>query len=416
MSWLYNAALFLLSLAYLPKLFQKKYRGSLKQRLGFKLPHKNLASPVIWIHMVSVGETRAMIPLVNTLREKFQNASFVYSSVTQTGFQEVQRSLPRGALHFYLPVDFSWVMKKMMRRIKPNLLLLSEGDLWFHMLKYAKEEDAATFVVNGKISETSARRFSRAAFFSNKLFPLIDRFCVQNTRVMDRLIDIGVEPIKIEVTGNLKLDIVIPRLSPLEKEQWKRELGISSKDRVLVIGSTHDPEEKLLLDVVEKIGHAVPNLKVILVPRHPERFSQVWHELKNSSSLLYSKRSEKSGNERVILIDQMGLLHKCYQLGEVAIVGGSFVEGVGGHNIFEPVQLGVPVLFGPHMETQQDLVDLILHAHAGKQLSLDALTMKLLELLKEEKQLEKMTIATNQLVQDVHGTAQRTWEVIHSQL
>ena len=418
MSLLYNIALFLLALAYLPKVFQKKYRGSIKQRLGFKLPtlHKDLSHPIVWIHMVSVGETRAMIPLVNHMREKLPKASFVYSSITQTGFQEVERSLPKGALHFFLPIDFSWVMKKLMQRVKPDLLLLSEGDLWLHMLKFAKEEGATTILVNGKISETSAKRFSLIPFFSKKLFSLIDRYCVQNIRYMDRFIDMGVEPIKIEVTGNLKLDIPPHRLDPLEIERWKRELGIGAQDRVLVVGSTHAPEEEWLLEVIEKVAQIIPDIKVILVPRHPERFSQVQQQIKRRKfpTLSYSKRSEKTGEERVILIDRMGLLHECYQLGEIAIVGGSFVEDIGGHNIFEPVQLGIPVLFGPYMEAQRDLVDLILHAHAGKQLALSELTRALLELLQEKERSKKMVEAASQLAQFVHGTAQRTWEAISS--
>jgi 3-deoxy-D-manno-octulosonic-acid transferase len=415
---MYNLVLFLLGLCALPKILLQwsKYRHHARDRLGFNLPKPPAKGPVIWIHAVSFGETRAVLPLYKQLRKSYPDHSIVISSTTETGHNEAKKILPDADAHFLLPLDFSWNMRRLCKRLKPKLLILVESDFWYQLLKAVKEQRGKIALVNGKISEKSAKRFKLFRFFAKRLFGLIDCFCVQNEHYATAFKEIGVDPAKITVTGNIKLDAAFPKLSPQEKAEWKQNLGITATDRVLVIGSTHEPEEEWLFGALDRVWEQIPELKVIIVPRHPERFAHVAKHLRQRglSVIAYSERAQKTGLERVVLIDAMGLLNTCYQLAEVAIVGGSFASHVGGHNIFEPAAVGVPVLFGPHMHDQPDLVRLILSAHAGQQLTLPELPGALLDLLNNpEKRLETSQHGLN-LSEQARGATQRTYEKINN--
>jgi len=302
--------------------------------------------------MVSMGETRAMIPIYEALKKEHPNAQYYFSSTTKTGHEEALRRYPNEAGHFYLPLDLSQNMGRLVSRIKPDLLILAESDFWFHMIQKVKRGGGRVVVLNGKISETSKRRFARWPRLAKHLFGPIDLFCIQNEEYLARFQELAIAPEKMTVTGNVKLGVEPPRLSEEEKSLFRKELGLEPEDRVVTLGSTHEGEEKILLDQIGQI----PSVKFLLVPRHPERFKSVKRVL------------DTLDNPQIILVDRMGVLNQCYQISDLALVGGSFVPGVGGHNIFEPIQAQIPVLFGPFMETQQELVEMILKADAGLQI------------------------------------------------
>ncbi len=394
-SFLYNSLLFLLGLCALPKMFRRKTRSGLGQRLGRGLPDlPNKQGKVVWIHAVSVGETRAAAPLFHKMRAELPEATFIVSSVTETGHHEAKRSLSQANAHFFLPLDFSWIMHKVVHKYKPDLLLLVEGDFWYHLMQETKKRGGRVVLVNGKLSERSFKRFAYVKRFAKRLFSQLDLLCVQSERFKERFLQLGVR--NVIVTGNLKLDISPPCL--VDKEYWQQELTIFPGDRVLVIGSTHHPEEELLLETLTPVLECIPELKILLVPRHPERFASV------------AKSLERFQNKRIILVDRMGLLSTCYQLAELAIVGGSFTDRIGGHNVFEPIACGTPVLFGPHMHAQRDLAELVLQGGAGKQVTLQELPHAVIELL-ENKQT---TLAAQRLAQEVHGVTEKTWKALFS--
>lgn len=414
---LYNSFLFCYAVCTLPKVLWQwclhgKYKGTLQYRFGFKLPKISLApeQKLLWIHAISMGETRAIIPLFRDLRERFPDLKIVISSTTETGHAEAKRSMPEAASHFYLPFDFSWVIKKFMRHLRPSYLILVESDIWYHLLSEAKKQGASLILVNGKISERSARRFQKISAFSKKLFSLFDVLCVQNDLYRERFLALGADPNTLYVTGNIKLDVKVLPMNVFEKQRFKEELGIETQDRVLVIGSSHEPEEAWLLSALNPLFTQIPHLKILLVPRHPERFARVACLLKERhiDTLIYSKRSEKKGGEKVVLIDAMGLLNTCYQIAEIAIVAGSFISSVGGHNIFEPIIYHTPVLFGPHMYGQPDLKQIILKAGAGKQVTLQELPSVVLDWIQNPISRENYVAAGQALIIEVRGSVQRT--------
>ncbi|MBS0621192.1 MAG: 3-deoxy-D-manno-octulosonic acid transferase, partial [Verrucomicrobia bacterium] len=265
-SLLYNCALVLFALPKL--LFQwSKYKERIRARLGFDLPTFERGKEVIWIHSVSVGETRAAVPLFEKLRQEHPNATLLISTTTETGLAEAKRAMPSATTHFLLPLDLSFLMRRAIRHIQPSLLLLVESDFWYHLISLAKEAGAKVVLVNGKISERSTMRFQKFPLFARKIFTPIDHLCLQSSLYETRFLQIGIPKEKITITGNLKLDHPTAKIPP--------SLEIPTEDPILTIGSTHSPEEEYILDALESVWKEFPRLKVLLVPRHPERFGAV---------------------------------------------------------------------------------------------------------------------------------------------
>jgi 3-deoxy-D-manno-octulosonic-acid transferase len=214
----------------------------------------------------------------------------------------------------------------------------------------------------------------------------MDLLCAQNSEYASRISSLC-PTAPITITGNLKLSIPTKKLNEEEKETWRKKLGIAQGEKVITIGSTHENEEALIL------ANLKTSAKILIVPRHPERFAKV------------KKFIQDLNNPQIIVVDQMGVLTTCYQLSELAIVGGSFQPGVGGHNIFEPIQAGIPVIFGPYMETQKELVQLILGAKAGIQTPAENLTEAL-----DQAQLLSQNV--QKLAGEGEEVLDRTWKAL----
>lgn len=416
---LYEISLILVALAALPKILymrfkHKKYKNSLWKRLGKEFPpiHKG-DRPLIWIHAISVGETKVAASLVKKLKADNSHLMIVISSITETGHAEAKRSIQGADYHVFLPFDFGWIIKPIIKRMKPDLVVLCESDFWYNFMSVAKTGGAKIALVNGKISERSQRRFSLIPGFAKKMFENIDFYCIQNQHYRDRFEALGIPKQLMITTGNMKFDDPCVPLSDQQLEDWKTQLGIKAGDQVLVIGSTHDPEERLLLKALQEIWKKYPNLKVIIVPRHPERFNEVASMIQKSGIPFQRFTSiDPKADAKVILMDTMGLLRKCYQLADIAIVGGSFTSKVGGHNILEPSWFGVPVLFGPFMHQQPELVDLALEYGSGKQIKIEESIEALEDLLSHPEKKAAMGKTGLKMVGELNGATDKTFEAI----
>ncbi len=419
-SFLYEIILWVLAIIYLPKLaydyfIQKKYQKSLMQRLGFNFPLiKKGKRKLIWIHAVSVGETKAVSSLVKTIHRELNNPLIIISSITETGHEEAKRSIPLADYHVYLPWDLSFIIRPIVKRVAPDWVIIAETDLWYNFLKSAKKNGAIIALVNGKISQRSWNRFKKFPYFTKKLFSVFDLLCLQSQHYYDRFRSLGLDESKLYITGNLKFDDEYPRFSDEERDAWKKQLQISVDDQVVVVGSSHDSEEKMILEQFKIVWTERPKTKLVIVPRHPERFNQVAGLLQkeNISYMRFSLLGAGDANAKVILVDAMGLLRKCYQLADVAIVAGSYVQHVGGHNILEPSSYGVPVIYGPFMQSQPELVELMREYKAGFEISMPDLARQILDLLKDGPKRTQVGENGLRMLKDVNGGTQKTWQAL----
>lgn len=386
----------------LPALFR---RQNLPERLGRRFPKiEKKGQKLVWLHAVSLGETKAIAPLAKRIKEAW-NPLIIVSTITETGLAEAKKSIPFASAHLFLPYDLSWIIRPIIRETSPDLMLLSETDFWPNFLRAGKEAGAKIALVNGKLSERSTGRYRRLAWAAQKyVWPSIDLFCVQSETYKQRFEQVGVPGERLVVTGNIKQDRPI---APLCKEEWRRKFGIEPGERVLVAASTHDPEERLILQAVK----GIPRLKLLLAPRHPERFQEVG-ELLQSEGVPFQRYSTSGKPEKTILIDQMGLLDPCFQIADLALVGGSFTDRVGGHNILEPCAYGTPVLFGPHMHAQPDMTALIREYGAGRQIAAGQLRTEIEALLEQPAERAQMGQAGLKLMADSRGATERTFSAI----
>lgn len=409
---MYSFFLTFAALLYAPYFFWQmlvkgKYRKSFLKRFGKDFPEAPKGKKVIWVHAVSVGETKAVMPLIKKIKENQPDDWVILTTVTETGYAEAVKGCA-DRVH-YLPFDF--IIRPIVRKVKPSKVILCETDYWYNFLDEAKKNGATNVVVNGKISESSLRRFKAVPFFANKLFELIDLWIVQNSLYKQRFLQLGISEDKIKVGGNIKLDSDAEYMSDAARDDFKRTLNLKNEP-ILVVGSSHDPEEKLFLDAFIKAQKEFPALKMILVPRHPERFDAVAKmiEEKNIPSARFSKGIDSSA--QVILIDAMGQLKKCYQIATLAAVCGSWTPKVGGHNILEPSFYGKAVLFGPYMSTQPDFLNLMNDYKAGLQVEENEIADTVISLLKDKKRREAFGKQGKLLIEESQGALTKTYAML----
>jgi len=418
-SFLYNVSIFIYLIFQIPKMLfeyikKRKRFPAILERLGLRKMHFTIPNDayLIWVHSVSLGETKASLAYLDKIKDSIPNCYLIASSTTTTGLNEAKKNLPFAKHHVYLPVDFSWIFNKLFKEIKPKLLILTETDYWYQMLKQAKKHGAKILLINGKLSESSFKRFKRVKFFANRLFCLFDKLCVQNKEYKNRFEILGVDSKSIEVTGNLKFHPHIELLDQAYTESWKKHFAISPNQTVITIASTHDPEEKLLLESLQKVWSHL-SFKILLAPRHPERITQI-SKLLNELNIPFQKMSEISNDiprtEKLILIDQMGVLPLCYKLSDLAIIGGSFVSHVGGHNVLEPIFYDIPVFFGPHMQSQKDMKKLITNHRCGQEVTIETLDQAILQALENPNFLGYMKTHIHSLKESLQNSLEFTWE------
>jgi len=406
-----------------------KYKKGLRQRLGFIPQVKN--KDIIWVHAVSVGEVSAASPIIDAIRKRFPKYSFLISTVTDTGQDMARKAISDPKEIIYFPLDFKWIVNKVLKSIKPKLLIMVETELWPNFIRATKRRGIPLAVVNGRISPGSFKGYRVIKPFLKRVLSNINLFCMQSELDKERIISLGAPEEKVHTTGNVKFDGL--RTEIPERERLAEELKISLKDLVLVAGSTHPKEEEIILDVYQKAREEFPNLRLILAPRHPDRIPEVEAICKNEklshfTGLKYSltmkwvtsirrsqisdRRLPSTDDQPVILLDTIGELAKIYSLATIVFVGGSLVP-IGGHNILEPAALGKVPLFGPYMHNFVESARLLLGGKGGIQLrDKGELLEKTLSLLKDTKEREELGERAQRIVKKHQGASERTVELI----
>lgn len=406
---IYQSALAGLAVSVLPKILydnykKDKYRSSMRQRLGKDLPPiKDPDAPLIWFHAVSMGETKAIAKLCQLIKQRHPQVSLLISSTTETGHQEAIRSIAIADYHIYLPIDFSPVIGPVIRHFKPKAVLLSETDIWWNFLRQAKEQGAFVGVVNGKLSERSSNRLNILPSLGKKIYSPLDFCCAQTDEYATRFSRLGVP--HVSVSGNTKFD--------LQPSQKPIPLEIPPGTELIVAGSTHPTEEEIIIKQLTPLLKERPNLRLAIVPRHPDRFNDVAKYLETTGFPVKRFTQEGPSDWKILLVDAMGILANLYGAAKVAIVCGSFTPKVGGHNILEPCFAGTPVLFGPHMFTQNEMTALVDHYETGLACTENNLGNNLSRLLDNPHELATLKKNCATLSRDIQGATERTYEAIH---
>ncbi|MBF0414192.1 MAG: 3-deoxy-D-manno-octulosonic acid transferase [Magnetococcales bacterium] len=366
---LYSLLLFIVILVTLPLWIWRyfttpKYRGTVLQRLGWGI-RARAARPRIWIHAVSVGETLAAQGLIQALQRAHPDYELVVSTVTKTGQQIAQDKLTGIALVFHLPIDLPWITRHVMRRIRPSLLLIMETELWPGLLATARERRVPVVIVNGRISPRSFANYRRVRFFMRRFLSQVHLFVMQSPMDASRIQAIGVPQQRIRVSGNIKYDQALLRPNADAMRELHMLIGQKPDEPVFLAASTHPGEEDIILHVFARLRDMRPTLRLILVPRHPERANAVAMMIqKHGFSVQLVSQSRGAWPDTVLLVDQVGWLTRLYAMAHLVFVGGSLIPH-GGQNMLEPAGWGLPVTFGPHTFNFKDAVHLLVEAGAA---------------------------------------------------
>ncbi len=379
---------FVLALPYflVQALRHGKYLSSVVQRAGV-LPEtlRQGSRGAIWIHAVSVGESNAVIPLVWQLRRQIGTRRIFVSTTTLTGQINARDKITGADGFFYFPFDWRWNVRRSFSHIQPTLVCLAETELWPNFIHEAHRSGIRVVLVNGRISEKSFRWYSRISRFMRRFLSEVDLFLMQTESDAERIRSLGAPAERVLVVGNLKYDFELNGRNAEGCEMVRQKFLGNSSSAVWVAGSTAEGEEEMVLDAFEMVKNEIPEVKLVLAPRHPERFDAV-ASLLAARGLTFVRRSrlqEDAGPSSILLLDSMGELPLLYGLSQIAFVGGSLVEK-GGHNILEPAAAGIPVLFGPHTwnfaKMTQDFLD---HRAAVQVRNREELGKRVIELLKD---------------------------------
>lgn len=302
----------------------------------------------IWIHAVSVGEVNAAIPFLRKLKAAYPDIPLILSTITDTGQKVARQKAPEGTHLVYLPFDLRFILKRCFEKVRPRIFIVMETELWPNIFKVAAERDVPVIVLNGRISVSSSQGYRKISFFMKKVLGHVTLFCMQSPSDADRIKSMGAEERKVMVLGNFKFDMEISQQIP----GWMKEV----QGQVIVAGSTHAGEEQAIIDAYRENVYLFPGLKLIIAPRHPERFKEA-EEVIRKSDMRYIKRSElgvvaeelESRKFNIMLLDTVGELTAAYSIADIAIMGKS-IEGIGGQNPLEPAYWGKPIICGQHME------------------------------------------------------------------
>ena len=314
------------------------------------------SGPVAWFHAVSLGEVKVAASLINELRKRVAGVRIIITSSTRTGWEEARRRAAPGDTVLFPPMDYAWICRRFLRRLRPDVVVVLETELWPNLFREVKRSGASLLLVNGRISDRSFPRYLATRLFWCRVLVYPDALFPQSERDADRFRTLGAPLARVRVAGNLKF-AARPATSPFV-ETLRARLRESGAGPILVAGSTMPGEEKYLLDAFLQLRHEFPTLFMVLAPRHPERFAGVAEEVRLSGIPLQLRsqwvEATASSVPGILLLDSTGELGSMYALATVAFVGGTLAS-TGGHNILEPAHFACPTVIGPSMENFREI-------------------------------------------------------------
>ncbi len=371
---IYNLLLSLLTIFLLPYYYIKSRKNeeklNLRERFAFYDEKHNLdilfpAEKVIWIQAASAGETLAAQKLTESLRQEYPEARIIFSTMTASGQRLAKNKINAADLIIYLPFDLKSVVKRAVDKLKPDLFIMIETELWPNLIKALDENGTQILLASGRISDDSFDKYKYLSSILDDMLQRIDIFSMQNQEAADKIKELGAPEDHVCINGNLKYDLNIDPPSEEEYYRKKEMFNIEEETKVLTAGSTHEGEEKIILNTYKQLKNNINDLKLMLAPRYVERRDELLNLCGKNElhAVLYSdlkkKQSAADKNTDVIIIDTMGELSKLYYYADLVFIGGSLINR-GGHNVIEPAARAKVVLFGPSMYNFKEERDFLL--------------------------------------------------------
>lgn len=390
------------------------YRQRFLERFGF-YKDKNKLSNTIWIHAVSLGEAKLAIQLVKTLQTKIPNQQFVVTTMTLTGSQQITTELSEKVIHVYVPYDFPGAIKRFFAQFQPKILILLETELWPNMLQQTAKHHIPVVLANARLSSHSAKGYQKIKFFIKKILSSLTLVLAQTKKDAERFAAIGVPEKNIQVAGNLKYDIKISDELLSKAKSW-REKNVQARP-IFIAASTHGGEEEIILTAITPIKKIIPNLLLILVPRHPERFEQVINLCEQYQYKTLRRSENKIINDAdIFVLDTIGELMQFYAVADVAFVGGSLINK-GGHNLLEPAVFSLPVISGPFLENFAAIAEEMKNYNALTLVNNAAgLSQAVIELLQDKNLREQKGHAAKEVTLNSQNALDKTCETVLSYL
>jgi 3-deoxy-D-manno-octulosonic-acid transferase len=408
MRLLYNLLIYLMFIPFavywlVRGIGNRVYFDRLYQRFGLGFPNIN---GCIWVHAVSVGEVQAAEPLIRALAMRFPDRSLLVTTVTPTGAVRVRALFGESVHHCYIPFEFPHAVNIFFRRVRPEAALIMETEIWPNLYRACGVRNVPLILVSARISPKSIPGYG-------KLLPLIREtlshgiiIAAQSQEDADRFLSLGASPSRTCVMGNIKFDV--EQDPGVADEAAKLRKSLFGDRPVWIAASTHEGEEQLVLGVHRDLLARHPDLMLVLVPRHPQRFAAVRELIEKSEFSMVSRTEQRpAGDAAVFLCDTMGEVPLFYAASDVAFVAGSLAP-IGGHNLLEPAALGVPVVTGPHNFNSQDIADLFAGLGACRVVSDTAeLADVVNELLTNSNEAARLGHAGQQVLEDNRGALER---------
>lgn len=415
---LYSFLLMMLSPLFLYSLYKSKpnkpkFGKRWIEHFGFTAALSKSAPVTVWFHTVSVGEAIAATPLIKRYHAQYPEHAIVVTTTTATGAEQVEK-IGEMVEHRYMPVDFSWTIRRFIRIINPQKLFIMETELWPNTLAVAAQHNIPISILNARLSARSAQRYQKFQAIFDLLCENLNQVLCQTTEDAQRFSDLGLPDEKIHITGSLKFDIVLSPQVIRSGETLRENIG---HDRpVWVVASTHQGEDEIVLSAQKKLLQEYPDLLLILVPRHPERFDQVYQLTLQQAFKAQRRTAQEAINTdtQVYLADTMGEMLTFIGAADVCFMGGSLLgDKVGGHNLLEPAALAKPCLSGPSYYNFKQITEQLLAVQACSICDDSDAIYRAVTLLINDKQAQKTAgDAALGIVNDNKGALQKTLDYL----
>ncbi len=416
----YSLLLYLISPLVLLRLYLRAkkapdYWQRKAERFGFFSPLP-VGKPCIWVHSVSVGETIASAPMVKQLQSRYPDHQILVTTMTPTGSAQVRKIHDDSVHHVYASYDLPDAVQRFLNRVNPVLAIVVDTELWPNTIAACHRRGVPVMVVNARMSERSAKGYGRFSALVRPMLEQITLVAAQNQDTARRFLDLGLPEGQLNVTGSIKFDLGVPAsviASGKALRGWWQQ-GMGSDIRVLIAASTHEGEDQQVLDAFKIILAREPRARLLLVPRHPERFDRV-HQLIVDNRLPVVRHSlvtVPTADTRVILGDTMGEMMKLFAASDIAFVGGSLVP-TGGHNMLEPAAVNLPVLCGPHVFNFEEISQSLVHA-GGLEIVADSngLAEAMVRLLHNHDDYQQMSSKAGEFISANRGALGRVLALI----